>query len=150
MLATYTYENVRLLLTSASGVFPGGLANNSGNVGKYFMTHAFPMTLGVFPGRNLHRWGGTAAQAAAVADFDADNFDHSEVGFIGGSVLMAPAENKAIFNALNTPPSVARWGRRMEAVASRKCRLHRLDMDFARRVAIRGQLPRPRSCASGP
>jgi gluconate 2-dehydrogenase alpha chain len=110
VLATYTYENVRLLLTSISDAFPRGLANNAGNVGKYFMTHAFPMTLGVFPGRDLYRWGGTAAQAAAVADFDADNFDHAETGFLGGSVLMAPAENKAIFNALNTPPSVARWG----------------------------------------
>jgi len=112
MLATYTYENVRLLLLSTSPHFPLGLANNSGNVGKYFMTHAFPMSLGVFPGQNLHRWGGTAAQAAAVAEFDADNFNHAEAGFIGGSVLMAPAENKAIFNALNTPPSVARWGSR--------------------------------------
>ena len=110
VLAAYTYENVRLLLTSTSAAFPHGLANNSGNVGKYFMTHAFPMTFGVFPGQNLQRWGGTAAQAAAIADFDADNFDHSENGFIGGSVLMAPAENKAIFNALWTAPSVARWG----------------------------------------
>ena len=110
VLATYTYENVRLLLLSASPAFPRGLANNAGNVGRHFMTHSFPMTLGVFPGRDLRRRGGTAAQAAAVADFDADNIDHAALGFIGGSVLMTPAEDKAIFNALWTPPSVPRWG----------------------------------------
>lgn len=110
VLATYTYENVRLLLLSASPAFPRGLANNAGNVGRHFMTHSFPMTLGVFPGRDLRRWGGTAAQAAAVAEFDADNIDHSALGFIGGSVLMTPAEHKAIFTALWTPPSVPRWG----------------------------------------
>ncbi|WP_328914207.1 MULTISPECIES: GMC family oxidoreductase [unclassified Streptomyces] len=110
VLATYTYENVRLLLLSASPAFPRGLANNAGNVGRHFMTHSFPMTLGVFPGRDLKRWGGTAAQSAAVTEFDADHIDHSGLGFIGGSVLMTPAENKAIFNALWTPPSVPRWG----------------------------------------
>jgi gluconate 2-dehydrogenase alpha chain len=110
ILASYTYENVRLLLLSANAAFPRGLANNNGNVGQGFMTHAFPMTFGLFPGRDLKRWGGTAAQAAAVADFDADNIDHTDLGFVGGSVLMTPAENKAISTALWTPPSRPRWG----------------------------------------
>jgi gluconate 2-dehydrogenase alpha chain len=110
VVATYTYENVRLLLLSKSPAFPTGLANNSGQVGRHFMTHSFPMSLGVFPGRKLNRWGGAGAQATGVDDFDGDNFDHTGAGFIGGALLMAPAENKTIVNAMWSAPSVARWG----------------------------------------
>ena len=40
LLATYTYENVRTLLLSKSKAFPNGLANNRGQVGRHYMTHA--------------------------------------------------------------------------------------------------------------
>ncbi len=39
MLAGGAIENVRLLLLSASREFPAGLANRSGLVGKFFMSH---------------------------------------------------------------------------------------------------------------
>jgi len=39
LLASYTYENVRLLLLSKSKAFPNGLSNNAGQVGKHYMTH---------------------------------------------------------------------------------------------------------------
>ncbi|MGH2548216.1 MAG: GMC family oxidoreductase N-terminal domain-containing protein, partial [Thermomicrobiales bacterium] len=41
ILATYIYENNRLLLTSTSDYFPNGLGNNGGNVGKHYMAHAY-------------------------------------------------------------------------------------------------------------
>jgi gluconate 2-dehydrogenase alpha chain len=97
-------------LLSKSNAFPNGLANNAGQVGKHFMTHSFPTSLGVFPGRRLNRAGGPAAQSTAIADFDGDNFDHTGLGFISGSILMAVAEDKPIFNALWAAPSVPRWG----------------------------------------
>jgi len=39
ILACYAVETPRLLLNSASPLFPNGLANNSGLVGRYFMVH---------------------------------------------------------------------------------------------------------------
>jgi len=39
LLASYAYENVRLLQLSKSRAFPNGLANNVGQVGKHYMTH---------------------------------------------------------------------------------------------------------------
>ena len=39
LLASYTYENVRLLLLSKSKPFPNGLANNDGQVGRHYFTH---------------------------------------------------------------------------------------------------------------
>src|SRR5687768_8057248 len=39
LLASYTYENVRLLLLSKSKAFPNGLANNHGQVGRHYLSH---------------------------------------------------------------------------------------------------------------
>jgi gluconate 2-dehydrogenase alpha chain len=89
---------------------PHGLSNSSGQVGKHFATHSFTGVNGVFPDRHLDRFSGTAAQNTAVADFDADNFDHSGLGFIGGSIMTAGMEAKPIEIARSTPPHVARWG----------------------------------------
>ena len=36
LLATFTYENVRLLLLSSSKQYPHGLSNNHGQVGKHY------------------------------------------------------------------------------------------------------------------
>ena len=39
LLASYTYENTRLLLLSKSKAFPNGLSNNHGQVGKHYFGH---------------------------------------------------------------------------------------------------------------
>jgi gluconate 2-dehydrogenase alpha chain len=110
LLSSYTYENVRLLLLSRPKAFPDGLANNAGNVGRHFMAHTIKFGFGVFPGRRLNTFSGTAAQGTAVDDLDADNGDHSRPGYVGGGMLQATMELRPIQIARNTPPSVPRWG----------------------------------------
>jgi gluconate 2-dehydrogenase alpha chain len=39
LLASYTYENVRLLLLSKSRAFPKGLSNNRGQAGRHYLSH---------------------------------------------------------------------------------------------------------------
>src|SRR6202011_4651925 len=39
LLASYTYENTRLLLLSKSKAYPNGLSNNHGQVGKHYFGH---------------------------------------------------------------------------------------------------------------
>ena len=39
LLASYVYENVRLLLLSKSKAFPNGLSNNHGQVGRHYFSH---------------------------------------------------------------------------------------------------------------
>ncbi|WP_033287647.1 GMC family oxidoreductase [Amycolatopsis jejuensis] len=109
ILATFTYENVRLLLLSESARFPHGLSNGSGQVGKHFMTHTFLMGFGRFPGKQLNAWSGSNAQGTAVADFDAANADHP--GFVGGGVIMAGHEIRPMLHHRFAPPGVPRWGR---------------------------------------
>ena len=58
LLASYVYENVRLLLLSGGCAYPRGLANDHGQVGRHFMTHSVTNVWGRFPGRRLNRGPG--------------------------------------------------------------------------------------------
>jgi gluconate 2-dehydrogenase alpha chain len=110
VLSTYTYENVRLLLLSKSKAFPDGLANNSGQVGKHYMSHNYVFANALMPKR-LGGWGGPGAQRTSWDDHNGDNFDHTGLGFIGGGIGdIRHGERKPIGAARSTPPSVAGWG----------------------------------------
>lgn len=49
IVAGYAVESPRLLLNSKSNIFPEGLANSSGLVGKFLMAQAGPVVWGRFP-----------------------------------------------------------------------------------------------------
>ena len=111
LLATFTYENMRLLLLSSSPAHPRGLGNRHDQVGRHYMAHVTPFAFGSFPGRRLNLFTGLWAQATCVDDWNADNFDHSGLGFIGGGLLVAPHELRPIqFASSPLPPSVPRFG----------------------------------------
>jgi gluconate 2-dehydrogenase alpha chain len=112
VLATYTFENVRLLLLSECAAFPRGLANGSDQVGRHFIAHVTPFVFGLFPDRPLNLFNGTIAQATCVDDFNGDNFDHVGLGFSGGGVLFTGGEFKPIATAGGpaVAPNVPRWG----------------------------------------
>jgi gluconate 2-dehydrogenase alpha chain len=116
LLASYTYENTRLLLLSQSKTFPKGLSNNHGQVGRHYFGHwqgggvtaLFPFDINV--------WYGTPAQAAAVDDWADDNYDHSGYGFIGGTVLQAHTEMHPIeAAAMSTFGKAPQWGAKWKA-----------------------------------
>ena len=110
ILSTYIYENTRLLLLSTSKAFPNGLSNNSGQVGKNYMSHVYSGVNGFFPGKQLNRFNGPGAQRTSSDDWNGDNFDHTGLGFIAGGVIDSRMENKPIGQARSTPPSVQSWG----------------------------------------
>jgi len=51
VLSAGTIQSPRLLLNSSSKLFPDGLGNRNGLVGKYFMQHLALMSVAVFPDR---------------------------------------------------------------------------------------------------
>jgi gluconate 2-dehydrogenase alpha chain len=96
LLASHTYENIRLLLLSKSKAFPNGLSNNHGQVGRhYFSHHQGAPVSALFP-FNLHNWYGTPAQGVAVDNWADDNFDHASVDFIGGGNLWVYSDRRPI------------------------------------------------------
>ena len=109
LLASYTYENVRLLLLSTSSAFPNGLANKSGQVGKHFATHSGIGVNGLFPGRKLNRWYGTGAQWIDCDDFEGGVYD-SKGEFISFSAVHSGGGERTPISAANgTPPSIPSW-----------------------------------------
>ncbi|MQA92568.1 MAG: hypothetical protein GEU90_20490 [Gemmatimonas sp.] len=96
LLASYTYENVRLLRLASSHVYPNGFANNGGQVGRhYFSHHQGAPVSALFP-FDISAWYGLPAQGVAVDDFADDNFDHSSLDFIGGGNLWAMSDRRPI------------------------------------------------------
>ncbi len=111
LLASYTYENVRLLLLSQSGPYPNGLSNNHGQVGRHYFSHASRAGVTALFPRNLNKWYGAAAQGVAVDDWADDNFDHSDLDFIGGGNLWIYTERRPIAAAeMSTFGKAPRWG----------------------------------------
>jgi gluconate 2-dehydrogenase alpha chain len=112
ILASYLYENNRLLLLSTSPSYPHGLSNNHGQVGKYFMAQnsAGPAINGLYANERLNLWGGTSGQTVIMDDLDADNFDHHGLGFIRGGSIQVGTNNMPILQSSNVPPDVPTWG----------------------------------------
>jgi gluconate 2-dehydrogenase alpha chain len=110
LLSAYAWENTRLLLLSQSKAFPNGLANNLGQVGKHYFTHAGPTTFGLFT-TATNRVNGQGSQALHVDEWEADNFDHTGLGFIGGGSIDGRSEQKPIGAVRGgVPPTVPAFG----------------------------------------
>ena len=115
ILAPFIYDNVRLLLLSKTEKFPSGLANSSGHVGKHIMAHIGARGFAAFDDRHVNVYMGPSAQKNSLDDYNADNFDHKDLGFIRGAQISAgPAglEGGPLGTAMSMPPpaGVPRWG----------------------------------------
>jgi gluconate 2-dehydrogenase alpha chain len=116
LLAGYTYENVRLLLLSKSKPFSKGLANNSGQVGRHYITHHTAATVAALFPFDLNNWYGLPAQGVAVDNWADDNFDHSGLDFIGGGNLWVYSDRRPIGAAsMSTFGKAPTWGSRWKA-----------------------------------
>jgi gluconate 2-dehydrogenase alpha chain len=62
LLASYVYENVRLLLLSRSKPYRNGLSNNHGQVGKHYFSHNQGASVTALFPWNLNNWYGLPAQ----------------------------------------------------------------------------------------
>jgi gluconate 2-dehydrogenase alpha chain len=110
VVATYAFENTRLLLLSKDRRHSRGLGNETGQVGLHYMTRQQPSVYAVFEGLALNRFIGPTAQAMAIADLTGDHFDHTDLDFIRGGRIAAfnqylPVEASGIL-----PPEVPRFG----------------------------------------
>ncbi len=89
VVAGNAVETPRLLLLSRSRVFPDGLANSSGLVGKYFTEHLSVFAYGVFPER-LDPWRGVPT-GGIMQDFYATN---ARNGFARGWTISVENDNQ--------------------------------------------------------
>lgn len=90
VLAAHALETPRLLLLSADGTFPQGLANGSGQVGRSFMSHPTWQVFGTFD-EPIHAWKGMQMGHVMVQDYyRPDPANGYARGFILLSYMMTP------------------------------------------------------------
>jgi gluconate 2-dehydrogenase alpha chain len=111
LLASYVYENVRLLLLSKSKPYRNGLSNNHGQVGKHYFSHNLGASVTALFPWNLNNWYGLPAQGVAVDNWADDNFDHAGLDFVGGGNLWVYSDRRPIAAAnMNTFGKAPTWG----------------------------------------
>lgn len=81
-VAGNSIESPRLLLNSASSMFPNGLANSSGQVGRNYMNHATAAAVSIYE-KPVYMYRGTSISAVVA---DEARFDPKR-GFAGGYYL---------------------------------------------------------------
>ena len=102
-LAGNSFESPRLLLNSSSSMFPDGLANSSGQVGRNYMRHLTGSVFAIFP-KPVNMYRGTT-MAGIVQD--ESRHDPSR-GFVGGYELETLALGLPFMAAFLDPGA---WGR---------------------------------------
>ncbi len=95
-------ETTRLLHNSSTRLFPDGLGNSSGHLGRNYMRHMTKSTLAIMPDAvNFHR--GTR-QSGLIFD---EQYHKPERGFAGGYLI-----ETAAMEPLMTAQTVGGWGER--------------------------------------
>jgi gluconate 2-dehydrogenase alpha chain len=113
LVSAFTLENNRLLLLSRSKAHPNGVGNDRGRVGRNYTYQIYPAPVtGAFDGRKLKMYMGNTCTIKIVYDFNADNFDHSDLDFIGGSQLYSEPCEREPFNSVKglTTKEGKSWG----------------------------------------
>jgi gluconate 2-dehydrogenase alpha chain len=103
ILSGFTLSNVRLLLLSRSESHPNGIGNDQSMVGKnYSYQLSKTPANGIFEGRRFNLYMGNSCLQDVIEDLNADNFDHSDLDFIGGaSITCGGGEREPISSAHN-------------------------------------------------
>ncbi len=96
-------ESPRLLLNSSSSMFPQGLANSSGQVGKNYMHHMTATVFAIFD-KPVHMYRGTAQSGIVMDEARLD----TKRGFVGGYQMELLPQGLPSF-ATNIVPGG--WGR---------------------------------------
>lgn len=108
-VAGNSIESPRLLLNSESAMFPDGLANSSGQVGRNYMRHMTGSVYGIFE-KPVHMYRGTT-MAGIVRDEATPN---TKRGFVGGYEMETLSIGVPFMAAFMDPggwaaPSARRW-----------------------------------------
>jgi gluconate 2-dehydrogenase alpha chain len=109
MLGAFTMSNTRLLLTSRIGR-PYDPATKSGVVGKNF---CYQLNGGVqlfFKDKWMNPYFATGSTQICIDEFNGDNFDHTGLGFVGGSSINNSHFGGRPISSRRLPPGTPRWG----------------------------------------
>jgi choline dehydrogenase-like flavoprotein len=97
-------ETARLMLNSKSKLFPDGIGNNNGWLGRNLQGHAYTSAFGLFDNEV------TTIQGPG-ATFGISDYNHYNKGIIGGGLLCNECNLLPYGFSRLRPPGQARWGK---------------------------------------
>ncbi|WP_102348506.1 GMC family oxidoreductase [Bacillus sp. Marseille-P3661] len=115
VLTSYVFNNVRLLLMSDIGR-PYNPQTGTGVIGKNYAYQVMKgNAVGFFEKEEFNNFAGAGALGMTVDEFNGDNFDHTDLGFIhGGSISMTQTGQRPIQNN-KVPEGTPTWGKEFKA-----------------------------------
>ncbi len=109
VLATYTFNNNRLLLLSGIGK-PYDPVSNTGVVGRNYSYQTGGKVSVFFDDQEFNPFVGGGMTGTCIDDFNTDNFDHSGLGFVGGAYIAVQSNGATPIKSKLLPPGTPRWG----------------------------------------
>ncbi|MGZ8228173.1 MAG: GMC family oxidoreductase [Burkholderiales bacterium] len=109
VLATYTFNNVRLLLLSGIGK-PYDPVSNTGVVGRNYSYQTGGKVTLFFEDQVFNPFMGGGARGTSIDDFNGDNFDHAGLDFIGGAYVSVSNSGAAPIKGIHVPSGIPKWG----------------------------------------
>ena len=109
ILTSYVFNNTRLLLLSGIGK-PYDPLGNQGVVGRNYAYQTIGTVNMYFEDQVFNPFMGGGGRGMMIDDFNADNFDHTGLGFFGGGFLGASSRGVQPIRSHPVPPGTPRWG----------------------------------------
>jgi len=110
IISAYQLDNVRLMLLSGIGK-PFNPVTGEGVVGRAYSFQTLSYAYVHFEHEQLNPYINTGALAIQIDDFNADNFDHSGLGFIGGAGIQGLSNSGLPIGLSSTlAPGSKQWG----------------------------------------
>ncbi len=109
VLASYTFNNVRLMLLSGIGK-PYDPVGNQGVIGRNYSYQTGGRVTLFFEDKEFNHFIGGGTLGTSIDDFNGDNFDHAGLGFLGGAYVAAQSPGATPIRSTPVPPGTPRWG----------------------------------------
>ncbi len=109
VLATYTFNNTRLMLLSGIGK-PYDPSSNTGVVGRNYSYQTGGKVSVFYDDKEFNPFIGGGMIGTCIDDFNSDNFDHGGLGFVGGSYIAMQNNGATPIKSRLVPSGTPRWG----------------------------------------
>ncbi|HUN48215.1 MAG TPA: GMC family oxidoreductase [Stellaceae bacterium] len=109
LLCAFQLFNVHMLLSSGIGQ-PYNPSTNEGVIGRNYSYQVTSSVNAFFEDKIFNPFISSGSIGMCVDDFNGDNFDHGELGFIGGGYIGAVQTNGRPLQSTNLPAGSPSWG----------------------------------------
>lgn len=118
VLSAYILQNVHLMLVSGIGK-PYDVRTGEGVVGKNYCYQTMGAVETFFDDKLINGFIGSGAMASVIDDYNGDNFDHSGLGFIGGSYIASLVTGARPIEMTRVPKGTPGWGLEWKRAAAK-------------------------------